>query len=44
MSRAKPAGENDLWIAATALVVGEPLVTANAKDLEKIGGLKIPPH
>jgi tRNA(fMet)-specific endonuclease VapC len=42
--RGEPTGENDLWIAATALVVGEPLVTANAKDFEKISGLKIPPH
>ena len=42
--RGEPTGENDLWIAATALVVGEPLVTANAKDFEKIGGLKILSH
>jgi tRNA(fMet)-specific endonuclease VapC len=42
--RGEPTGENDLWIAATALVVGEPLVTANAKDFEKIRGLKVLPH
>jgi tRNA(fMet)-specific endonuclease VapC len=39
--RGEPTGENDLWIAATALVVGEPLVTANAKDFQKISGLKV---
>jgi tRNA(fMet)-specific endonuclease VapC len=42
--RGEPTGENDLWIAATALVVGEPLVTANAMDFEKIGGLKVLSH
>jgi tRNA(fMet)-specific endonuclease VapC len=42
--RGEPTGENDLWIAATALVVGEPLVTANAKDFEKISGLKVLSH
>jgi tRNA(fMet)-specific endonuclease VapC len=42
--RGEPTGENDLWIAATALVVGEPLVTANAKDFDKISGLKVLSH
>jgi tRNA(fMet)-specific endonuclease VapC len=42
--RGEPTGENDLWIAATALIVGEPLVTANAKDFEKIRGLKVLSH
>jgi predicted nucleic acid-binding protein len=42
--RGESSWENDLWIAATALVVGEPLVTANAKDFEKIGGLKVLSH
>jgi tRNA(fMet)-specific endonuclease VapC len=42
--RGEPTGENDLWIAATALVVGEPLVTTNAKDFQKISGLKVLSH
>ncbi|MGA2018061.1 MAG: type II toxin-antitoxin system VapC family toxin [Opitutaceae bacterium] len=37
--RGEPTGENDLWIAATALVTDQPLVTANAKDFQKIRGL-----
>ena len=42
--RGEPAGENDLWIAATALVLGEPLVTANTEDFETISGLKVFSH
>jgi len=42
--RGEPAGENDLWIAATALVCGQPLVTANAKDFQKVRGLQVLSH
>jgi tRNA(fMet)-specific endonuclease VapC len=42
--RGEPTGENDLWIAATALVAGQPLVTANAKDFQKIRGLRVWSH
>jgi hypothetical protein len=39
--RGLPTGENDLWIAATALVAGRPLVTSNIKDFSKIHGLQV---
>jgi len=42
--RGEPTGENDLWIAATALVLAQPLVTANTKDFEKIRGLRLLSH
>lgn len=42
--RGEPTGENDLWIAATALVADLPLVTANAKDFQKIRGLLVLSH
>lgn len=42
--RGEPTGENDLWIAATAVVAAEPLVTANAKDFRKIRGLQVLSH
>lgn len=42
--RGEPTGENDLWIAATALVAGHPLVTANIKDFCKIRGLQVLSH
>jgi tRNA(fMet)-specific endonuclease VapC len=42
--RGEPIGENDLWIAATALVAGQPVVTANAKDFRKIRGLQVLSH
>jgi tRNA(fMet)-specific endonuclease VapC len=42
--RGEPTGENDLWIAATALVAEQPLVTANAKDFQKIRGLLVLSH
>jgi predicted nucleic acid-binding protein len=42
--RGEPTGENDLWIAATALVAGQPVVTANAKDFRKIRGLQVLSH
>ena len=39
-----PTGENDLWIAATAIAAGQPLVTENAKDFAKISGLRVLSH
>lgn len=37
-------GENDLWIAATALEAGEVLVTQNVKHFRDIPGLKVVAH
>lgn len=37
-------GENDLWIAATALEAGGVLVTRNVKHLQQVRGLKVLPH
>ncbi len=41
--RAKGAliGTNDLWIAATALECGHPLVTRNTADFTRIPGLRV---
>jgi len=37
-------GENDLWIAATALEAGEVLVTRNVKHFRGIAGLNVMAH
>ena len=37
-------GENDLWIAATALESGGALVTRNVKHFREIRGLKVLVH
>ena len=37
----KPIGTNDLWIAATAIVHGIPLVTNNTGEFTRISGLKV---
>ncbi len=37
-------GENDLWIAATALEAGGALVTRNVKHFREIRGLKVLAH
>ena len=42
--RGLPTGENDLWIAATAIEAGETLVTRNVKHFKEIRGLKIMAH
>lgn len=42
--RGFPTGENDLWIAATAIEAGETLVTRNVKHFREIRGLKIVTH
>lgn len=34
-------GDNDVWIAATALVFGLPLVSNNARHLGRVPGLKL---
>lgn len=34
-------GTNDLWIAATALVHGMPLVTRNVEHFERVPGLEL---
>ena len=40
-SRGRPRQDNDLWIAATALRHGLPLVTHNRRDFEDISELRI---
>lgn len=42
--RDKMTGENDLWIAATALEAGGVLVTRNERHFHEIRGLKILTH
>lgn len=36
-----PIGQNDLWIAATCLSQGKPLVTRNVRHFDKIDGLQL---
>jgi predicted nucleic acid-binding protein len=36
-------GANDLWIAATAVVFGKPLVTANVRHFRRVPGLQVVP-
>lgn len=42
--RGVPTGENDLWIAATAVQAGETLVTRNVRHFREIRELKIMAH
>ena len=42
--RGIPTGENDLWIAATALAADQTLVTNNTKNFANIPKLRIRPH
>ncbi len=42
--RGFPTGENDLWIAATAVEADETLVTRNVKHFREIRGLRIVTH
>ena len=37
----QPIGDSDIWIAATALHHGLPLVTSNAQHFQRVGGLQI---
>jgi tRNA(fMet)-specific endonuclease VapC len=39
--RGELIGANDLWIAAAALKHAEPLVTRNARDFQRVPGLKV---
>jgi tRNA(fMet)-specific endonuclease VapC len=40
-SKGRPLSVGDAWVAATALLTGNPLVTHNRKHYEKIEGLKL---
>jgi tRNA(fMet)-specific endonuclease VapC len=40
-AKGKPIGNNDLWIAAHALVAGLILVTNNEREFRRVKGLKI---
>lgn len=42
--RGLPTGENDLWIAATAIEAGETLVTRNIRHFREIRRLRIVTH
>ena len=42
--RGRPTGENDLWIAATAVEADEIFVTRNVKHFREIKGLRIVAH
>jgi predicted nucleic acid-binding protein len=37
-------GDNDIWIAATAMVVNEPLVTRDAEHFRRMPGLDVRPY
>jgi tRNA(fMet)-specific endonuclease VapC len=39
--RGELIGANDLWIAAAALKHGEPLVTRNVRDFQRVPGLEV---
>jgi predicted nucleic acid-binding protein len=39
--RGEHIGDNDVWIAATALVYGLPVVTNNVKHLGRVKGLRL---
>ena len=39
--RGELIGSNDLWIAATALAHQLPLVTGNAREFERVRGLRV---
>lgn len=42
--RGVPTGENDLWIAATAIEADETLVTRNLRHFREIRGLRVVAH
>jgi predicted nucleic acid-binding protein len=42
--RGLPTGENDLWIAATALAADEILVTRNPRHFQAVRGPRIMTH
>jgi tRNA(fMet)-specific endonuclease VapC len=37
----RPIGNNDLWIAAHALALAVPLISNNAREFERVPGLKL---
>jgi tRNA(fMet)-specific endonuclease VapC len=37
-------GDHDLWIAATAIAYGMPVVTANIEDFSRVPGLEVRPY
>lgn len=37
----EPIPNNDLWIAATAIVTGYPLITNNEKHFKRVPGLRV---
>ncbi|HRG57101.1 MAG TPA: type II toxin-antitoxin system VapC family toxin, partial [Lacunisphaera sp.] len=39
--RGLPIGDNDIWIAATALAYRLPLVSRNARHFDRVPGLNI---
>ena len=41
LNRGTPVSVTDVFIAATAVTLGVPLVTSNLRDFEKIEGVKI---
>jgi tRNA(fMet)-specific endonuclease VapC len=40
-ARGEAVGAHDLWIAATALAHGLPVVTANPRELKRVPGLEV---
>lgn len=43
-AKGTPTGTNDLWIAATALSYGLPLITNNRRHFERVPGLQLRPQ
>jgi tRNA(fMet)-specific endonuclease VapC len=39
--RGEPIGAHDLWIAATALAHGAGVATRNARDFQRVAGLRV---
>ncbi len=39
----KLIGAHDIWIAATAMALGEPVITADVQDFQRVDGLSVIP-